>query len=705
VPANTPVFDPRDFQDLVDEAKRRIPQYCPEWTDHNVSDPGVTLIELFAWMVDILLYRLNQVPERDYLKFLDLIGARPKPAVPAIAELYFWLTAPQAASQVIPRGTEIATRQTETKAAVKFTTDADLRIRVPALKYWILSRAVDGGAKLEDVSVRLTWERAAQPVFQEAPKEGDTFYLGFEQNLAGHLVRLNVGCETLVAINILQEDPPITWEFWNGEDWAPLLPPPEDLDLLRQTEAECQQLGPRLDDTRGLNRNGRVILVIPRTCATRELVVGSRALEACWIRCRAARRNPQERFYDRSPVINQFRTESIGGMVLARQSFEVVDEALGRSDGTPAQSFGLLHAPILPRQADGDRPETIEVQRPDGVYETWIEVDQFSDSSPTDPHFMVDELSGEVRFGPRLREPGGEERQYGRVPPKGRQIHFTRYRSGGGTVGNVGRGTLVVPRSSTDLSYVKWVTNIRAATGGRDRETIEGFKLRGPKLVRTRQVAVTQSDYEFLAHEATPQAARVRCFAASADGRSDLPAPNHVRLLLVPAVPTRDEVIPREQLELRPEVRRELCRKVRAYLEERCPVTTELAVGLADYRWVSVRARLVIRARPDLEAVEREAIRRRVEDEANRTLCRFIHPVTGGPDDAGWPFGKSLTLGDVYPLLQGVGEVEYVDEVRFRSATFDPAGRIGLGPEERLLRLAATEVLCSAPHEIAVSEE
>ena len=59
-----PTVDPRSFQDLVDEAKRRIPQYCPEWTDHNVSDPGVTLIETFAYLVDQVLYRLNRVPER-----------------------------------------------------------------------------------------------------------------------------------------------------------------------------------------------------------------------------------------------------------------------------------------------------------------------------------------------------------------------------------------------------------------------------------------------------------------------------------------------------------------------------------------------------------------------------------------------------------------------------------------------------------------
>ncbi|MBV9546576.1 MAG: putative baseplate assembly protein, partial [Chloroflexi bacterium] len=129
-----PAIDPRKFQDLVDEAKRRIPLYCPEWTDHNVSDPGVMLIELFAWMVDILLYRLNEVPERDFLKFLELIGVKPRPAVPATAELLFWLTAPSTGVREIRRGIEVATRQTETRQAVVFTTDAALTIREPNLR-------------------------------------------------------------------------------------------------------------------------------------------------------------------------------------------------------------------------------------------------------------------------------------------------------------------------------------------------------------------------------------------------------------------------------------------------------------------------------------------------------------------------------------------------------------------------------------------
>ena len=79
MPLPTPGLDDRTFQDIVDEAKRLIPQYCPEWTNHNVSDPGVALIELFAWMSEMVLYRVNQVPDRLYTHFLNLVGIEPFP--------------------------------------------------------------------------------------------------------------------------------------------------------------------------------------------------------------------------------------------------------------------------------------------------------------------------------------------------------------------------------------------------------------------------------------------------------------------------------------------------------------------------------------------------------------------------------------------------------------------------------------------------
>ena len=97
-----PNLDDRRFQNLVDDAKRLVQRRCPEWTDHNVSDPGVTLIETFAYMTDQLLYRLNRVPDRNYIKFLELIGVRLFPPTAATTRVTFWLSAPQETTVAVP---------------------------------------------------------------------------------------------------------------------------------------------------------------------------------------------------------------------------------------------------------------------------------------------------------------------------------------------------------------------------------------------------------------------------------------------------------------------------------------------------------------------------------------------------------------------------------------------------------------------------
>src|SRR5262245_49362599 len=135
-----PKLDDRTFQDLVNETKRLIPRYCPEWTDHNVSDPGVTLIELFAYIADVMLYRINRVPERNYVKWLEMLGIRLLPPEPARTDVTFYLTGPQPDTVTITAGTEVATMRTESQESVNFATDFDLNIYVPTLFQVLVSR-------------------------------------------------------------------------------------------------------------------------------------------------------------------------------------------------------------------------------------------------------------------------------------------------------------------------------------------------------------------------------------------------------------------------------------------------------------------------------------------------------------------------------------------------------------------------------------
>src|SRR5678816_743318 len=83
MPIVPPLLDDRTWQDLRDEALARVPIYTPEWTDLRPGDPGVTLVEVFAFLTEALIYRLNRVPDNSYLAFLNLLDAPPLPAEPA----------------------------------------------------------------------------------------------------------------------------------------------------------------------------------------------------------------------------------------------------------------------------------------------------------------------------------------------------------------------------------------------------------------------------------------------------------------------------------------------------------------------------------------------------------------------------------------------------------------------------------------------
>src|SRR5437868_9300048 len=169
-----PNLDDRRFQELVDDAKRMVQRHCPEWTDHNVHDPGVVLIEAFAFMVDQLLYRVNRVPDKLHVKFLDLLGVRLFPPTAARADVTFWLSAPRDETFQIPAGTEVATpRGTAADAVVSFTTIADLDIVTSSL-HRMLSTVKDD---TYSDRTKAMGDRGFA-CFDSPPKPGDAFLVG-----------------------------------------------------------------------------------------------------------------------------------------------------------------------------------------------------------------------------------------------------------------------------------------------------------------------------------------------------------------------------------------------------------------------------------------------------------------------------------------------------------------------------------------------
>ena len=648
-----PELDDRKFQDIVSEARSKIPTYCPRWTDYNLSDPGVTLIELFAWMVDMLLYRLNRVPDKNYIKFMDLIGIRLEPPNPAAVEVTFRLSAPQPEPVTIPRGTEVATVRTETQDAIAFTTDRDVTVLLPTLAHALVT---PGDDTFTDAMPALKNPDLRTSIFQAVPAENNALYLGYSEDLNGLTLVLTIQC-TIEGVGVDPRNPPLAWEYWDGEQerWAPL-----------RLES---------DTTGGLNVDGQTILHAPSTSAMTEV----NETRASWIRCRATNPGPTQRAYSSSPMLTSIVSNSIGCTVPASHAQRMSNEFLGRSDGAPGQRFHLQNVPVLSREPG----ETIEVETEnEGQYHPWQEVTEFANSGPDDCHFTCDSVCGEIQFGPSIRQPSGQEHQYGRVPPAGRRIRFSSYRSGGGTIGNVGEGTIRVLKSS--IPYVASVSNLEPARGGLDAETLERAKLRAPKVLRSNVRAVTGQDFEYLALEASSRVARTRCMSPGDTADTHAPPPGVVRVLLVPAVADCEGHIPPGQLAVPRQVREQ----VQAYLDERRLLTTRLEVDTARYVPVAVVARVKAR---------RGSSHQKVAADVEKQLYRYINPICGGMDGTGWPFGRSLGLSELFAALQGIARVDYIEEVSIFPVDPDTQQR-----QEAVTTIVVPPdaVLCSHRHEV-----
>lgn len=140
MPIKPPSLDDRQYADIVDEMMQLIPQYCPEWTNLGAADPGVTLVQLFSWMTEMVLYRVNRVPDKTYIHFLNFIGEDRKVAQPSVAPLTFSSRVNRTIE--IPPYTTCATRQTEERSALRFITAEPLTVHDATIERLI---SVKGG--------------------------------------------------------------------------------------------------------------------------------------------------------------------------------------------------------------------------------------------------------------------------------------------------------------------------------------------------------------------------------------------------------------------------------------------------------------------------------------------------------------------------------------------------------------------------------
>ncbi|MBN1285173.1 MAG: putative baseplate assembly protein [Anaerolineae bacterium] len=657
MPLETPRLDDRAFDDLVTEAIRRIPLYTPEWTDHNLSDPGITLIELFAWLMDIVLYRLNRVPEKHYIKFMELLGMKLREAEPAQAPVTFWLSAPQEIPITIPAATEVATTRTENDPAVVFTTDEAAVVRVAVLERLLVSRRDAEGRRSyrEQNLQRLAIGFDGFPIFSNPPQPGDALYFCVSEDLSRHVFGVEMDVDNAGGAGIDPSNPPYVWEVMSKNqprEW---------------TVAEVDQ-----DTTRGINVPGRVRLHLPRMA---QGAVNNQS--GYWIRLKLEPQ-PDTPMYRVSPRISRLTVASWGVTTDATHATRIANEPLGRSDGSADQKFFLQMTPILRRA----RGENIVLRYDDGrEEEEWTEVPDFADSGPGDRCYTLDSQTGEIMVGPAMPQRSGAVRMYGAIPPQGAMLYMRAYRYGGGLEGNVRAGAINILKTS--LPYIGQVRNRRDAMGGLDAESLEDAKLRLPGHLRSRARAVTAADFEYLAREAAPgMVGRVYCLQPP---RTNL---GEVKVLIVPRLANPYRRIPPNELALTDELRR----RVTEYLDERRLISTRLEVVTPAYQWLSTRVRFRVSSHADPDEV-RQAVENR--------LYTFLNPIVGGPDGDGWPFGRDLFSSDVMGQILTVPDVEFVRSVELFPVSYS-GGVFAQGEATQEIPVVSHGLIASHQHDLQV---
>lgn len=674
------MLDTRDFEALLRQARLRIPRYTPEWTDFNDSDPGMALVQLFAWLTEMMLFEMNRVPELTYVKFLQLLGMELAPAQPARAHLTFAVqqNAPQAGP--VPERTQVMALPADGGDPLIFETTRGLSLSVAGLEKVL----VFNGAGYDDETVANTEPGTRYAPFGWEPQPGSALYLGFKPPEAGtpgrpfasdlrFRVLLPIGLDETPSLGCRDAvRPPVApvtlvWEY-----------------LPREGAPNWRRLELFEDETVAFTREGYISIAGPPPEI--EAAKGPKATDEprFWLRCRlAGGRYPM----GLSPEIEAIRPNTVEAENLST----VRDELVEVSEGFPDQVFVLRRRPVQP---DSLR---LTVEREDGTPEPWERRDDLLSSGRDDPHYVLNATTGELRFG------DGER---GRVPPAGAEIVAVEYRAGGGRAGNVPVGAVQTLLGS--VPGVDGATNERPAVGGADEQRVEDLAREAPARLRRRDRAVTAEDFRSLAMEAGGVAKATALDLAHPD-HPDVEVPGAVTVVIVPEAPEIEN--------RRPTPSAEQLRSVCRYLDDYRLLTTELHVVGPVYQ--SIRVETTVDAQPyaSLDAVGRDV--RKALDEYLDPLGRTVPPpATAQPaagaavaDGAagivvpratgagGWPFGRELYPSSLFGVILQVPGVVAVSSLTLAvdGRTLDPLPTFVRVPRDGLIASADDHVIRVRP--------
>jgi predicted phage baseplate assembly protein len=648
MPLEPPILDTRTYDTLRAEALRRAVRYTPEWTDHNVSDPGVTLLELCAWYTELLFYELNRVPELNYVKFLGLLGMELTPPLPATADVTFTVGKGASAGSV-PARAQVTAANPAGGVPLVFETEDDLDLVGLEMSDVQVFDGIDFAPYTEANDTAGT----TFPVFGWRAAKGCALLVGFSPPQGAPVptppfpsrIALRVFAAPGVQAGAVQAGavtarPPVApvtlvWEYRPTAD-----------------PTRWQRVEVISDDTAGFTRDGYVVLSGPRDAApTPE---GHIKDDRYWLRCRIASEDTDG--YAVPPQVDVICANTVPVTNLAT----VTREFLGQSAGEPGQTFTLRHAPVTATSL------TLDVVVPDAVpeadTETWARVDDFLGSGPDAAVYTLDAVTGMITF------PDGRN---GRILPAGATVTAAAYRYGGGAAGNVDAGAIsgLGPR----IAGVTAVTNQRPAVGGADEQTVDDAGQRAPAILRANNRAVTEADFAAVAMQAG-DVAKATAIGLHHPDYPGVAVPGAVTVVIVPGDSTAPDPTPSQ----------DLVRAVAGDLDAQRLLTTEVFVAAPDYQAIAVAAGVLMSAghTPD-----------EIAGTVGSAIDTYLDPLLGGSDGCGWSFGTSLIPTNLYAVI---GAVPGVTGVLSLTITVDGRDH----PIDAEVTVPATGLLYGADHSI-----
>lgn len=706
---SAPTIDSRTYQSLLDDAMARIATHNPEWTNFNHSDPGITLLELFAFLTDTLLYRANLIPERNRLKFLNLLG------IP--------LTRASSASGLITMSNDHGPLQQQSigggvqvqAGSVSFHTDAGLDLLPieaqvmtkqvvtnppPAIQAaqealyatfaappataateFTLYETVPldpggGGVTLKDTADSSLWiallVRESDAAAAAAPADLTSLIAAATAQIAS--TTLSLGFVPVVAdVTAADLQPPSTTPAGGAVPvtvWTPSVPPDGQVPMTGGVPTPAYVPLDTQWPSAGLGAPGVVQITLPAAGSigiwggVDALIDGFGAMPPSLPPATASR------------LITWLQLQQTGADVTllwaginattVTQRTHVSGEVLPAGTGEPDQTVALAHTPVI------DGSVALIVTESDGTVTQWTEIDDLLAAPPEvpvpDPRlppgsppparrdpdvYSLDPTTGIIRFGDGAR---------GRRPPSGAAMQVD-YDYGAGSAGNVGAGSI---NGGVALPPGVTVTNPVPTWGGADAESVDEAEKQTSRYLQYRDRCVTTEDFQVVTFR-TPgvDLGRVEVIPATNPDLVPFTAGTSPGAVTVMVIPNSDPNNPAA-----PEPDNATLSAIGSYLDPRRLLTTQLFLRGPVYVpiWVSVAVTVVAgQSIADVTSAVKTALNNFLAP-IDPTAPPWYLEETTSPDvnpyaSRGWPLQKAVNPLELQAVASRVAGVDIVEPV------------------------------------------